>query len=235
MKQILESMDIDRFSFVPALSKESELVEWYAYNCVPKETPGIAEEAGRLRGRPGKLEIAVFLSHLKALKCVANLPESEPYGIICEDDVTFRSDFRKMLSEILPLGYDLVHLGYLFYEEVKAKDPGTFLFPTPLALSGAQCYLVNRWYAGYLVDKMDHPVRLIQPREGIEVTSELLLQIDQSTTKVFSPPDVQNSGGIVYPPLVIERKEEEGNQRHGGHHWYHDKFRRMHSFAKEHR
>jgi hypothetical protein len=36
--------------------------------------------------------------------------------------------------------------------------------------------LLKTSYAKYLVDKFDHPVRLVVPREGLNVTLELLLQ-----------------------------------------------------------
>ncbi|GJQ10160.1 hypothetical protein GpartN1_g1951.t1 [Galdieria partita] len=236
IRKILEELGLeDQVHFLSAFTKNSELVEWYAYKCVPRETSGIGEKTGFLRGRPGKLEIAVFLSHLNAIKHIADLPEDEPYGIVCEDDVTFRTDFQEKVKEILPLGYDMVHLSYLFHDPPSAAiHSSKFLFETPLALSGAQCYLVRRSHAQYLVDKMDHPIRLIQPREGIEVTSELLLQRDSETTQVFIPDDSEpHCASIVYPPLAIERKQEGTRQVHPGHHWWFDKFRRAHSFVGE--
>lgn len=226
-KQILEEqMNWTNYEFIDALDENSEIVQWYSYLCYPKEEILPNESTtnyGDRRPRPTGRVLACFLSHLKALKHVSGMPlEKGNHAIIVEDDVTFHKNFEKFLLENHLFDKDLVRLGYLFYSD-SSKSLG--VYPCPDALSGGQGYLVTRDYAKYLVDKFDHPIRFIQPRNGIDVTSEALLQPDIDTTKIYIPDDRKNREKvcIVLPfPWIVERPNTLSVIGNGNHQLEHD-------------
>jgi len=97
--------------------------------------------------------LAATLGHLRAMELIAASPDR--WGIIIEDDVRFRKDFKDVVARLESLcDVDIVSLGFVnFPVGTPHVYNGVPLIPF-VSLSnpwGAQCYMITRTYAAHLV------------------------------------------------------------------------------------
>lgn len=119
--------------------------------------------------------LAATLGHLRAMELIAAGPDR--WGIIIEDDVRFRKDFKDVVARLESLcDVDIVSLGFVNFP-VGARQ---FYNGVPLvchvSLSnpwGAQCYMITREYAAHLASLFEVD-DVSGPYEGPFVTDWVL-------------------------------------------------------------
>lgn len=159
--------------------------------------------------------VACFASHLKALRTFVE-GSTDPYAIICEDDVCFRKDFSHALQgvwENMPEGCPLVALSY--WHERAELTPSTWAGRDPTRrnlapighTAGAVLYLISREWAIEALTRFDRPLKDIKAQMR---TSEAI---------------TLSSGGLLaHPLLAIERPNNTSlivpnDPRHISKHW----------------
>jgi GR25 family glycosyltransferase involved in LPS biosynthesis len=94
--------------------------------------------------------VAATLGHIRAMQSF--LETGDPIGIIIEDDVRFRKDFKEIV-EILEKHHsevDIISLGFVNMPSGKPDNIGGIPVITYVGVSnpwGAQCYTITREYA----------------------------------------------------------------------------------------
>ena len=102
------------------------------------------------RGTSYPTGMAATLGHVRAMN--AFLETSDPIGIIIEDDVRFRKDFKEVVA-ILERHHDdvdIISLGFVNFPNGTVEEIGGVSVVKNVALSnpwGAQCYTITREYA----------------------------------------------------------------------------------------
>jgi len=166
---------------------------------VPKDSPLVTDYYGRGYDTYWDTLISCFASHLKALRSF--LETSDPYAIICEDDICFRKDFHERYAEVIvnmPSECPLLLLSYTI-EEWKGlywagKDPSqqnlaTFTNQT----YGALLYRISRSWAVEALRRYDRPFKDIVFGPG-----DVPIRTSEAIT-------INSRGLIAYPILAIER------------------------------
>jgi FkbM family methyltransferase len=179
-----ERIGVRRLTVVDALTPASaEVVDHYGrdYPC---------DEAH------GPMMVACFASHLRALHTFVE-GTTDPYAIVCEDDVCFRKDFGAAFERVwdnMPEGCPLIALSY--WHTRAELTPPTWAGRQPsqqnLApigdTAGALLYLISRAWAIEALLRFDRPFR------------------DVGTPMRTSEAITLASGGLLaHPPLAIER------------------------------
>ena len=140
--------------------------------------------------------VACFASHLKALRAFVE-ETTDPYAIICEDDICFRRDFAAAFERVwnnMPKDCPLVALSY--WHERDEMTPMTWagLEPSrqnlaPLGdTAGALLYLISRSWATEALQRFDRPFKDVQAPMR---TSEAIT--------------LASRGLLAHPLLAIER------------------------------
>lgn len=174
---------------------------------------GVAHDDPRLKNAGGMARTwSMTYGHLELIK---QFHESwHEYGIICEDDILIRNDFRQRLPEILfgfdTLGLDILMLGYLCENPIDTYSN----FPTlldkarmkylgyPDGLWGGQMYLISRDHAGFLLEKFSGGYAERSLTEAIPPFSP-----DWTITK-------EGRRALLYPLLVVEKYYEVYDDEH---------------------
>lgn len=193
MEQRFASAGIGDVIFVKATSYESGLVDYYAKGSTSWYSDPIQ----------WRKDLACYASHLLAVRLF--LATNASHGLICEDDILFRNDFRDhfdVLYQNLPEGAPLLSLSYMattpfdttpqtlqgVTPDELVDEPGLLWKYPPENVWGAQCYLISREYAQKVLATFDLPIRELS--EYGNLTSEIILQ--------------RSNGYLSAIPLVIE-------------------------------
>lgn len=143
--------------------------------------------------------IAATIGHIRAMKLISE--SSDRWGIIIEDDVRFRKDFKEIVSRLESLcEVDIVSLGFVNFPRGQIHVyNGVGLIPF-VGMSnpwGAQCYMITREYATHLVRTFE-PDDLAEPYPGIFVTDWVLFD-----------PALGCRRHTLVDPIAVEGPEEQ--------------------------
>jgi GR25 family glycosyltransferase involved in LPS biosynthesis len=128
---------------------------------VPKDVP-IDNSKYKFR----KNEIACYLSHVKAIQRISEMPDGSRC-IVFEDDIKFRPDFpqvmKKVKEELDRIDWDVVFLGLTLYEKAEISPVSENLAVFGLA-TGAWAYMLTPKSARKILEKIfpiTHPIDLV--------------------------------------------------------------------------
>lgn len=121
--------------------------------------------------------IAATIGHIRAMKQLVD--DGFDWGIIIEDDVRFHKNFNEVvgLLEKSVTDADIVSLGYVNFPTGTPEYIEGIPILKNVGLSnpwGAQCYMITRKYAQYLVDLFYSVDDLYTPYKGHFVTDWVL-------------------------------------------------------------
>lgn len=170
------------------------------------------------RGTSYPTGCAATIGHLRALEQF--IADGDPLGIIIEDDVRFHREFVRIVDAMTPHMLsgetDVLSLGYVNIPIGERIWIGTELIIRTVGVSnpwGAQCYMVTRKYAEFLVnlfkeDNLSLPYTnhfvtdwvLFDPANGCR-RDTLILPI------AIESPDEQTIAGSTNKPNIIEQCE----------------------------
>ena len=99
--------------------------------------------------------IAATIGHLRAMEAL--IRDGDPWGIIIEDDVRFRKDFKDVVAilERNVRDADIISLGFVNFPIGYTESISGIPLIKNVSLSnpwGAQCYMITRQYAQHLVN-----------------------------------------------------------------------------------
>ena len=120
--------------------------------------------------------IAATIGHIRAMKQLVD--DGFAWGIIIEDDVRFRKNFKTTV-EVLEKHVsdaDIVSLGYVNFPQGNVEFVNGIPLLKRVGLSnpwGAQCYMITRYYAKHLVELFSEG-DLYEPYKGHFVTDWVL-------------------------------------------------------------
>jgi GR25 family glycosyltransferase involved in LPS biosynthesis len=120
--------------------------------------------------------IAATLGHLRAMQLLVD--SEEPWGIVIEDDVRFRKDFKKIVARLEAEvdDADIISLGFVNFPSGPSQEVAGVQMNKCVGLSnpwGAQCYMITRNYAKHLVETFEGE-NLWSPYHGHFVTDWVL-------------------------------------------------------------
>jgi len=168
------------------------------------------------RGTSYPTGCAATIGHLRALEQF--VADGDPLGIIIEDDVRFHRDFVRIVNAMTPhmlIGEtDVLALGYVNMPIGNRDWVGTELIIRNVGVSnpwGAQCYMVTRVYADFLV-KMFKEDDLSIPYSNHFVTDWVLFDPDNGCRRdtmilpiAIESPDEQTIAGSTNKPNIVEQ------------------------------
>jgi GR25 family glycosyltransferase involved in LPS biosynthesis len=168
------------------------------------------------RGTSYPTGCAATIGHLRALEQF--VADGDPLGIIIEDDVRFHRDFMRIVDAMVPHMMsgetDVLSLGYVNIPLGERIWVGTELIIKNVGVSnpwGAQCYMVTRAYAAFLVN-MFREDDLSLPYTNHFVTDWVLFDPANGCrrdTLIFpiaiESPDEQTIAGSTNKPNIVEQ------------------------------
>ena len=174
-------------TFIDAVDKDSELVNWYMYGLDPNSYTASNKRA----------EIACFLSHIKAFRQM--IIDGRDFAALGEDDIMLHNDFRQKYQNLmkdLPENTPLLMLSYFMesWDGVGYINSAKTLATHTEKAWGGYLYRVSREYALHALNIFDKPFGYLKGFWFI--TSELLT----IQCRLISP----RQALIAVPPLVIE-------------------------------
>ena len=162
----------------------------------------------RIDPRLDKRVTSIMLQHLDSIRHFYET-STNPYAIICEDDILLSKHFATDLPNILEcyreLKLDVLLLGYLLpfpltkdmpeFKLLKETEGYTF-YDFPYHLWGSQMYLIHREHAKFLLDK--YTMAYATADLGRPYNPDWTLTKDQKKA-------------ILYPMLALEEGIEKSN------------------------
>lgn len=151
--------------------------------------------------------LSCILNHLSIISYYYHLPSSNPYIIVCEDDVMIHQNWNKNISYVIDqmnqFNLDIVLLGCLLPR--KHLLPGFYEYDSQLW--GTQMYIISREYAKQLLDRFCNPNQI--NIEGITFAADWII------TKLAS------KKAYIYPLLAIEEGSSgDNNDIHQRFHYF---------------